>query len=127
MNTATAEARKFLTATTHYKVHFGTRLHSHDPPHFDLPPTPELIVQVLIDERDQMDESAITENRRVDEAAREAHKAAWQRYDNLIELVRLVGPLRLPGAGKHENHLVTVAGVEIGHLNIQARSAWPLE
>jgi len=35
MNTATAEARKFLTATTHYKVHFGTRLHSHAPPHFE--------------------------------------------------------------------------------------------
>ncbi len=56
-----------------------------------------------------------------------AHEAAWKRYENLIELVRLAGEFKLPNLGSSENHQVFVAGVEIGHLNIQARKAWTLE
>jgi hypothetical protein len=55
------------------------------------------------------------------------HDREWKKTENLIELVRLAGEIKLPPPGDNWNHQVFVAGVEIGHLNIQARKAWTVE
>ena len=122
----THEPRKFLTATTNYKVHFGTLNAKHDPMTFNVVPTTDLIVQVLMLERDDMDEAHRNQPRPTEDEQKR-HERDWKRYENLIALVRLAGEPKIPSAGENANQNVTVAGVEVGHLNIQTRKAWTLE
>jgi hypothetical protein len=119
------EPRKFLTATSSYKVHLGTRNATHDNMAFNCVPTSELIVSILQLERDDMDTDFRKQTQPTEDEVKR-HEREWKRFDNLIELIRLAGEIQLPGPGDNWNHQVFVAGVEIGHLNVQTRKAWTL-
>ncbi len=124
----TDEPRKFLTSTTNYKVHFATNQQNGETYVYNVVPTTELVVQTLICERDRIEEPD-TRNMPLEAATarNKPYERILKRYENLIELVRLVGTLRIPNPGDNESHKVVVAGVEIGFLTITARKAWTLE
>ena len=110
---------KYLTATTNYTVSLGTITAAHEPIVCNVPPTMDLLLQVLMSERDDGDE--FYNNHPEEEEHRDED---WNYYEDLIELVRQVGEPRLPvGAGVSRHSVDSI----IGHLNITAQKAWTLE
>lgn len=110
---------KYLTATTNYKVSLGTIIAAHEPIICNVPPTMDLLLQILVVERDTVNE--YYNNHPEEEEHRDED---WDYYENLIELVRQVGEPRLPvGAGVSRHSVDSI----IGHLNITAQKAWTLE
>ena len=110
---------KYLTATTNYKVSLGTIIATHEPIICNVPPTMYLLLQILVVERDTVNE--YSNNHPEEEEHRDED---WDYYENLIELVRQVGEPRLPvGAGVSRHSVDSI----IGHLNITAQKAWTLE
>jgi hypothetical protein len=137
MSEATTETppRKFLTATTDYKITFGTAQASHDALLFNVPPTLALLLGVLELERCQLPSGQTGEaerkvaeaERKVAEAERKVAERSNKRIDNWMELLRLAGEPKLPTAAYNGQHKIVVAGVEVGFLNIMERRAWTVE
>ena len=119
----TATPRKFLTATTDYKVHFGTTGSKHDAILFNVPPTTALLLGVLELERCDLNDR----NHGETEEDRKIYVRASKRIDNWMELLRLAGEPSLPHSTEGQCQKVFVAGVEIGFITIHERKAWTLE
>ncbi len=118
--TVSTEPRKFLTATTDYKVLFGTSQSKHDAILFNVPPTLALLLGVLELERCDLGAPTTAEDHKVFDRAN-------KRIDNWIELLRYAGEPKLPKGNEGSYEKVVMAGVEIGFVNIQERKAWTLE
>jgi len=112
-----------LTATTDYKVLFGTTAAKHDAILFNMPPTLALLLGVLELERFDLDDR----NHGETDDERKVYVRSCKRIDNWIALLRLAGEPKLPRGGEVSCEKVEVAGIEIGFINVYERKAWTLE
>jgi hypothetical protein len=109
--------------TINYKVHVKTANEAQATLHFNMDPSVSLIVEAL--EATKQDIPPVQDNLRADalKDAQLRYERALKRLDNLAALVYMA-TIQLPSPGEQQHIPVFVAGVEIGHVNIQAREAW---
>ena len=106
-----------LVRSTVYRVHLQTRANVTMELLFSFTPSLAYIESALC----QLEESVPHPYDKGDE---EQHDKDIARLENLIALVRLVPVLHVPKPGKHEDHQLKVAGVDIGHVGIKAMESW---
>lgn len=116
VKTCPPRPRMTLTKTINYKVHVKTATEAQATLRLNATPTAGLIAAALWLEKVSVPEPA-------DEADHKRWERASLRFDNLIQLVKLA-EIKVPEAGGSHNNVVRVAGVEIGHVAINAYEAW---